>query len=588
MNIPLVFSSKVEASAPGEEGSAFIDNCERPPLLPPGTHGSDHALFLASLADTQDPLMYPSERFPVVPRHERFLAICQAAQEEGRTVCLRADISDLELVEPVKVTGTLRICGNLSALPVAPATSAPVPASASDSAAQSTSIESTSTRAAPFIAKYTIILSSAHSMFVCSGRGRLCLHGLRLQHTRDSQDTDTRTDTHTGKKELGYVGACILARNHSQLLVQNCQLLSAAGFCVWGIQHATLVLNECDISARQRSGCVLFGSTTLAASACRVTSCAVHGVCSRGTTALSLTDCVVTDCGRRGVYAYGDVRYVQLERCRFEGMTDHSCGAVEYRPSLRPLSLSAMPAHVPASDDNDHATAGAEGVAVAAAEQQLTGLRLLTCRLSNNAGFGLVVTGTAAVSPGIGAGTSPVLDVHIESCTFACNAAGDVTYRDASALTATSAHATAVHAERRDADLDLSLGHACEAVHGQGQGRWVWQFERDDRFHVVCTGDWREFDPVSQALLESAWQRVQEQEQGQGQEVVCVLRGGAYSVRLRQRTQINNHTHFERAVRRVLVQGQVRVRERARARVGAEVEVAASEVLADEEAAHGP
>ena len=564
MDAPLVFSSEAEAGTTEEEGRGEHSGAH-PPLLLHGSHENARALFLNSLADLQDLLMYPSERFPIIAQHpgcmHGFVAVCQAAQEEGRAVLVCADISDL--AESVKVTGTLRIYGELPTLSAAagadiapdtrPAPPAPTPASGSSTC--------------------TTIRSSAHSIFVCSARGSLSLHCLRLEHVLESDDPRL-------------LGACVLARNRSHVQLQDCQLRSLAGFCVWGIQNAKVFLDGCTVCAHRRSGCVLFGSSSLAASACTVTLCGIHGVCLRGATALHLSDCVITDCGHRGVYAYGDVQCVWLQRCSIEGMLDRACGAVEYRPNPNPSpSLRLHPFQTCAASPQHPLTSDARAGTFLAVRSEacVAGLHLLACRLHNNCGYGLMVVRRES-SPGPGTDsardTNDTHDVHIDSSSFDCNAAGDILYRtDTSRPPHAGGQARSGWNQARrggepggavvdrnpqcDADSLMPPPPPQPPQAMLERWEWEWQFERDDRFHVL--GDWKPYDAASQALLETAWQRLQQQPQQpcaaqgtyserkweQKEEPGCVLWGGAYSVRFEGMTQINNYTHFERAVRRV-------------------------------------
>ena len=199
------------------------------------------------------------------------------------------------------------------------------------------------------------LVGDAHSLFkLPRNRAQLVMEDVEIHHLGSPR--------RALRRELG---GAIFALGKSQVLLRNCTVSSEHGFGLWLVQKARVMLSGCLISQCGRSGAVCFGHSRLALHDTTIDSCRLHGVCTRGGTHVSLVNSVVSNAGVRGIYAYHNAT-LHLIRSRVEGTRDATAAAVQVE-ALRP-------------------------------EDRATLVMDAACRLRDNAGEDLRVSGTVDVT----------------------------------------------------------------------------------------------------------------------------------------------------------------------------------------------
>ena len=447
-----------------------------------------------ALRDNENILFYPSEQFG--PDTAGFLSACEAAQATGTELRIQADI---KLNETIKIKKFLHISGpfGLDFLP--------------------------------------IVSSSMHSVFVCSGKGTLTLNRVCVKHVQQSPN----------KEQLG---ACVLVRNNAKCMMKGCVLRSDEGFAIWILQDACVSMQDSSVTAKKRSGCVIFGAATLNASNCTIFKCGMHGICLRGSAMLRLSECLIRDCERRGVYSYGQTKVVLL-KCVFEGILDSTCGAVEYRPRL---TAGDAKFESGGGQHQWHSAQNAFEIDKHSSYDVIAGLHVEECIFRRNLGCGMLLR-----IPPV-AVTAMAQHLQLDASIFSENSCGNCiqvwdeqSYNKGlqSGEEDTAENSEGLHAKAVDAS------HAVAECAELPQG--TWQFERDS-IGEGGGSDWREYDMVSQHLLEEAWKAHLSALVDSGASLpvvasassyICHL--GAYEVDVASMTQWNTRTTFQRSVRRL-------------------------------------
>lgn len=183
------------------------------------------------------------------------------------------------------------------------------------------------------------IVGRGHSIFQVSGRGRLELRRIRLDHRCEPLPAGTQVEKTipgqgdvlrvASENDVSSVGACVFVTNKGSTLLDGCTLSSTHGLGVWLVQRAKCEIRSgCELGPVARSGVALFGQSRATVSDTTIRQCAMHGACARGTGVLHITRTTIEDCGRRGAYAYQRAS-LAMEDCVVRGTRDPSRAAIE-------------------------------------------------------------------------------------------------------------------------------------------------------------------------------------------------------------------------------------------------------------------
>ena len=162
-------------------------------------------------------------------------------------------------------------------------------------------------------------------------------------------------------------GACVFVENNSVVDIEFCTLFSQHGYSLWVVHEASVVVRDCTLSSTKKSAAVVFGDSFLQMDRTVVSEAGQHGVCLRGRVRLCMNDCTLRNCTSRALYGYQHVDII-LRRCivtQTRNRTGDSTGAVEVRCD-------------------------------AGARNKLK-LELIECKIFDNAGVGLRVSGRVAL-----------------------------------------------------------------------------------------------------------------------------------------------------------------------------------------------
>jgi hypothetical protein len=183
------------------------------------------------------------------------------------------------------------------------------------------------------------IVGRGHSIFQVSGRGRLELRCIRLDHRCEPLPAGTQVEKKipgqgdvlhiSSENDVSSVGACVFVTNKGSTFLDGCTLSSTHGLGVWLVQRAKCEIRSgCELGPVARSGVALFGQARATVSDTTIRQCAMHGACARGTGMLHISRCAIEDCGRRGAYAYQRAS-LTMEDCVVRGTSDPTRAAIE-------------------------------------------------------------------------------------------------------------------------------------------------------------------------------------------------------------------------------------------------------------------
>ena len=184
----------------------------------------------------------------------------------------------------------------------------------------------------------------------------------------DSDNEDATTLDVVDAVQRHYdAGACVFVENNCVVNIEFCTLFSQHGYSLWVVHEASVMVHDCTLSSTKKSAAVVFGDSYLQMDRTVVSEAGQHGVCLRGRARLCMNDCTLRKCTSRALYGYQHVDII-LRRCivtQTRNRAGDATGAVEVRCD-------------------------------AGAPNKLK-LELVECKIFDNAGVGLRVSGRVAL-----------------------------------------------------------------------------------------------------------------------------------------------------------------------------------------------
>ena len=340
-----------------------------------------------------------------------------------------------------------------------------------------------------------LITSSAHSVFKVAGRrSYLYLENIVINHT-------------CCKIDQTLIGSCIFTMHHANIELHNCDLLSFYGFGLWAVQNSKVIIFKSSITSVSRSGIVMFGSSVLDMKVSTISNCRQHGICLRGSSMAILTHCDLLNNGVRAIYAYLTVS-LHMQSCRITGTksTDHA--AVDVWSTM---NYSAAVSREEKYQKGQVFEEKRRNTFLHKNRFNRLQLTLNECVIENNKGIGVRLRFGDIV-----------IKKSINDCIINNNDKGDIIMIESS--------------EANDNTLDLVVDEQDGTISEGGDS--IWQFE--------CDNDkWRPFGEVDSNFIEEATKL---------KEAVINLPfpHDKYKINLTTMVQINQLSHFERAIRRTV------------------------------------
>ena len=377
------------------------------------------------------------------------------------------------------------------------------------------------------------IRSKAHSVFHIGGRkAKLVLDNVGIIHECERDDPKD-------------IGACIFGLYRSDVILNDCILVSMHGFCVWGVQSSVLSLTSCGLIAAARSSCVLFGKATLRMKGGAVNG-KIHGICSRGDTTLDVENTSFVGCGQRAVYAYHGCA-LRMQGCRIRGCSSADHAAVDIKACAKggghmmtpPVAAAAAAVGAAAGTDDDDNNSFANSSLTSVSEKAVVGDNGKKTRIVRLAHLGHLTKESLCETEASWAPVSGQLTVHLKKCHFEDNKGVGLRIRQEADAIISGIVMNCTFSGNGRGDI---VQEKASLQPGIGDG---WAYEHDDS--SVSDGvTWRPYTAADQARLDAAHRAYVADPTNEALSVVML--GDEYRVDLAAMEQLNVKTHYTRRV----------------------------------------